>query len=66
MKISGLDIRACALKSDVAASGALKGVARPDDIEFLVYTLRTECGRSVSMFGFAGADWMTSRNGNPG
>lgn len=56
MKIAGLDIRACAFTSDVAASDALKGVARPDKIEFLVYTIRTECGRSASMLGFAGAD----------
>lgn len=56
MEIIGLDIRACAQSSDVAASGALKDVARPKGLEFLVYTLRTACGRSASMFGFAGAD----------
>ncbi len=56
MRIVALEVRACALSSDVAASDALRGVTRPEALEFLVYTLHTECGRSASMFGFAGAD----------
>lgn len=60
MILSGLDIRACRVASSVTGSDALRGATRPDGLEFLVYTLRTECGRSASMFGFAGADGVGS------
>ena len=43
---SGLNIRACKVVSDVADGDALRGAARPDGLEFLVYTISTECGRS--------------------
>lgn len=55
MKISALDVRACAHATDVAAGDALTGVARPQTLDYLVVTVRTECGREASMFGFAGA-----------
>lgn len=54
MRIAGLDIRACAA-APRAADGGLRGAGGGQQREFLVYTLRTECGRSASMFGFAGA-----------
>ncbi|MFV0359975.1 enolase C-terminal domain-like protein [Tropicimonas sp.] len=50
MKIAALDIRAC--RSEGTALG-LKDSAETA-LEFLVLTLRTECGLSASMFGFAG------------
>ncbi|WP_299845067.1 enolase C-terminal domain-like protein [uncultured Paracoccus sp.] len=55
MRIAGLDIRACSA-SAAPDSEMLRGAAGGRRQEFLVYTLRTECGRSASMFGFAGAD----------
>lgn len=57
MKISNLDIRACS-GDPGRVEGGLRGQAGEGGgkrHEFLVYTLRTECGRSASMFGFAGA-----------
>lgn len=56
MRIAGLDIRACRVESDVAEGNALRGAARPEGLEFLVYTVRTDCGQQAAMFGFAGAD----------
>ncbi len=55
MRIAGLDIRACALDAAAGAGGGLRGPGGGRRHEFLVYTLRTDCGRSASMFGFAGA-----------
>ncbi len=55
MKIKSLQIRAARLGREVAGAGQLQGAKRPRGIEFLVYTIATECGRSASMFGFAGA-----------
>lgn len=52
MRIAGLDIRAC---SATGESGGLRGAGGGQRHDFLVYTLRTDCGRSASMFGFAGA-----------
>lgn len=60
MKIKSLDIRACKLDSDAATSELLRGAKRGAGIEFLVYTLTTECGRSASMFGFSGASGVGS------
>jgi len=54
MIISGLEVRACSALQDAAAE-ALRGQAGGARHDFLVYTVRTECGRSASMFGFAGA-----------
>ena len=50
MRIAALDIRAC--RVDGGALGLVEGPV--EGLEFLVHTLRTECGRSASMFGFAG------------
>lgn len=52
MNISGLSIRACTAE---ASSGGLRGPGGGVRNEFLVYTIRTECGREASIFGFAGA-----------
>ena len=54
MRIAGLDLRACSA-AVAPAAGALRGAGGGQRHDFLVYTLRTECGRCVSMFGFAGA-----------
>lgn len=54
MRIAALDIRACSAHFAVEDE-ALRGSAGGARRDFLVYTLRTECGRSASMFGFAGA-----------
>ena len=51
MRIAGLDIRAC--RASGLDRDSLKGGAG-EGLEFVVYTLRTECGRSASMIGFAG------------
>lgn len=54
MRIASLEVRACSAAiavKDEALRGAAGGARR----DYLVYTLRTECGRSASMFGFAGA-----------
>lgn len=60
MRIAALDIRACMVNSDVAVGEQLRGATRSDGLEFLVYTLTTECGQSASMFGFAGASGVGS------
>lgn len=54
MRVAGLEIRACEIGPDQIAGG-LRGGGGGMRREFLVYTLRTACGRSASMFGFAGA-----------
>lgn len=53
MRISGLEIRACSANTGVI--GGLRDLGGGRRHDFLVCTLRTECGRSASMFGFAGA-----------
>jgi L-alanine-DL-glutamate epimerase-like enolase superfamily enzyme len=52
MRIAALDIRACRLPP-LPAPDSLRGGAA-GAMECVVYTLRTECGRSASMLGFAG------------
>ncbi|SDE59901.1 L-alanine-DL-glutamate epimerase [Paracoccus isoporae] len=54
MRIAGLEIRACSAEPP-AGGDELRGDGGGKRHEFLVYTLRTECGRSASMFGFSGA-----------
>jgi L-alanine-DL-glutamate epimerase-like enolase superfamily enzyme len=54
MRISALDIRACHIEPEGMAIGALKDDGGRQGLQFVVYTLRTECGREASMFGFAG------------
>lgn len=55
LRIAGLEVRACRREEPDNAEG-LRGPGGGRRHEFLVYTLRTECGRQASMFGFAGAD----------
>lgn len=52
MQIAGLDIYACAFDAD---DTGLRGAGGGKRNEFLVFRLRTTCGREASMFGFAGA-----------
>ena len=54
MRIAGLDIRACRHSDASVAGASMRDGQAQDGLEFLVYTLRTEDGRSASMFGFAG------------
>lgn len=54
MHIKSLQIRACVIESDAAIGDLLRGAKRAAGMEFLVYTMETECGLSASMFGFAG------------
>lgn len=54
MRIARLDIRACRHAGSAFAEGALRGGQARDGLEYLVYTLTTDCGRQASMFGFAG------------
>jgi hypothetical protein len=54
MRIASLEIRACSAAIAVKDE-ALRGAAGGRGASILCYTLRTECGRSASMFGFAGA-----------
>jgi L-alanine-DL-glutamate epimerase-like enolase superfamily enzyme len=54
VRIAALEVRACSAILPVADE-ALRGAAGGARREYLVYTLKTKCGRSASMFGFAGA-----------
>jgi L-alanine-DL-glutamate epimerase-like enolase superfamily enzyme len=54
MLITGLNIRVCRHQEVVVAGAAMRDGQAQEGLEFLVYTLNTECGRSASMFGFAG------------
>lgn len=54
MKIAALDVRACRTAADAIQGDALKENAGREGLDFVVYTLRTECGRSASMLSFAG------------
>lgn len=54
MLIAGLDIRACRFEGAVIPGASMRDGQSQDALEFLVYTLSTESGRSASMFGFAG------------
>lgn len=51
MRIAALDIRAC--RAPPLEAGALRGGAGAG-LDFVLYTMRTECGRAASMVGFAG------------
>ena len=55
MRLKTLSIRACAIKSDAASDRLLRGAKRASGMEFLVYSLETECGERATMVGFAGA-----------
>ena len=55
MRIRALDIRACTIASNAATGDLLREAKRSKGMEFLVFTLTTECGHSASMMGFAGA-----------
>jgi L-alanine-DL-glutamate epimerase-like enolase superfamily enzyme len=54
VQIAGLDIRACRHTGSPVQGASMRDGQTQDALEFLVYTLRTECGQSASMFGFAG------------
>lgn len=54
MRIAALDIRACRAPGPGLGAGALRGEAAAAGLEFLVFTVRTDCGRAASMVGFAG------------
>jgi L-alanine-DL-glutamate epimerase-like enolase superfamily enzyme len=54
MRIVDLEIRACRYDGSSISGAAMRDGQRQNALEFLVYTLRTEDGRSASMFGFAG------------
>lgn len=54
MKISAVDIRACRTRADAIEGVALKDNKGREGLDFVVFTLKTECGREASMMGFAG------------
>ena len=54
MRIASLEIRACRHRGAALGSDALRDGQGRDGLEYLVYSLRTDCGREASMFGFAG------------
>ncbi len=60
MRIRRLDIRACRIAGDAASGDLLRGAKRAEGIEFLVYTMETDCGQRASIFGFAGASALGS------
>lgn len=59
MQLRGLEIRACSAAKQIR-DGGLRNQAGGARNDFLVYTLHTVCGRSASMFGFAGASALGS------
>lgn len=54
MKIAALDIRACRHRASPVGAGALRDGQAREGLDYLVYRVTTECGRSAAMFGFAG------------
>ena len=54
MRIIGLDIRCCRLDRAAIAGEAIRDGIAQDGLEFLVFTIQTDGGRSTSMFGFVG------------
>lgn len=54
MRIASLDIRACRHQGAAIGGDALRGGQGRAGLEYLVYTMTTDCGREASMFGFAG------------
>lgn len=54
MRIASLDIRACRHDPAIVPGAAMRDGQARDGLEFVVYTVKTECGLSASMFGFAG------------
>ncbi len=54
MKITGLDIRCCRFDRAAIGGEAMRDGIAQEGLEFLVFTLQVEDGRSASMFGFAG------------
>jgi|TARA_B100000959_G_scaffold198372_1_gene207497 L-alanine-DL-glutamate epimerase-like enolase superfamily enzyme len=54
MKIAALDIRACRHSGASVSGAAMRDGQSQDELEFLVYTVRTEDGSQASSFGFAG------------
>lgn len=54
MKIASLDIRCCRHDGQAIQGAEMRDGIALNGLEFLVYTVTTECGQSASMFGFAG------------
>ena len=54
MRIAGLNIRACRHQGAAIGGDGLRDGQGRAGLEYLVYTVRTDCGREASMFGFAG------------
>ena len=54
MRIASLDIRACRHRGAALGGAALRDGQGREGLEYLVYTVKTDCGREASMFGFAG------------
>lgn len=54
MRIKSLDIRACSHLASPLEQGALRDGQGREGLDYLVYTVTTESGRTASMFGFAG------------
>lgn len=54
MKIASLAIRACKHEGSSVPGAQMRDGQAQEGLEFLVYTVATECGAEASMFGFAG------------
>lgn len=54
MRIASLNIRACRHRGAALGDAALRGGQGREGLDYLVYTVTTDCGREASMFGFAG------------
>lgn len=54
MRIAKLDVRACRHKGSSVPGASMRDGQDQSALEFLVYTVSTECGQSASMFGFSG------------
>ena len=54
MRIASLEIRACRHRGAALGGAALRDGQGREGLEYLVYTVKTDCGREASMLGFAG------------
>ena len=54
MRIASLDIRACRHPEIALGGSVLRDGQGRAGLDYLVYTVTTDCGREASMFGFAG------------
>lgn len=60
MRIESLEIRACRHADAALGGSALRDGQGREGLDYLVYTVKTDCGREASMFGFAGRSAMGS------